>query len=331
MKPIADNGATSICFVVEKDGKQYFLKSLRPNLLNNHNYRALFKKEYELGKTISHKNIVTYEQFCDDERDCYILSEYVCGETLAQKLKSNSEYFTSRTHIDKFFNQLLDALKCLHDNHVVYSDLKPENIMLTQVGNDVKLIDLGFCFVDAYSRTVGTTQKFAAPEHNDISQIDVTTDIYGIGRLMEYIDDNSATRLPKKYRAIMKKCLQPDKNDRYQRVGEIIQKINSHKKRNIALSVVSAIILLSIATIFVLPFNYSSNDSIWNDTLTLNFVKYSHFNDINATCEIVGADSTSNLYFEEKIKYNGNLYAVTQIADSIFINRNDIVTIHFSI
>ena len=25
MKPIANNGATSQCFVVEKDGKQYFL------------------------------------------------------------------------------------------------------------------------------------------------------------------------------------------------------------------------------------------------------------------------------------------------------------------
>lgn len=127
----------------------------------------------------------------------------------------------------------------------------------------------------------------------------------------------------------MTKCLQSDKNDRYQRVDEIIQKINSHKKRNIVLSVISAIILLAIATVFALPFNSSSKDYIGDDTLTINFVKYSHFNNTATTCNIVGADSTPNLYFEEKIKYNGNLYTVTQIADSAFFNRNDIVTLHF--
>ncbi len=328
--PIDTDSASALCFEVTKDGKKLFMKQLRDEFLHIEDYHILFRKEYELGHNISHPNIVNYEYFHEDEDSCYLLMEYIAGETLDCFIASHPDYFSSRKNLSRFSNQLLSALKCLHDNHVVYSDLKPENIMLTQVGNDVKLIDLGFCFVDAYSRTVGTTQKFAAPEHNDISQIDVTTDIYCIGRLLEYIDDNSASRLPKKYRTIMKKCLQPDKNDRYQRVGEIIQKINSHKKRNIALSVVSTIILLSIATIF-LPFNSSSNDSIWNDTLTLNYVKYSHFNDINATCEIVGADSTSNLYFEEKIKYNENLYTVTQIADSIFINRNDIVTIHFPI
>lgn len=80
VNPVADNGATSQCFVVEKDGKQYFLKSLRPDLLDRSEYRVLFKKEYELGRLVNHRNIVKYELFCDDEHDCYILSEYVCGE-----------------------------------------------------------------------------------------------------------------------------------------------------------------------------------------------------------------------------------------------------------
>ena len=72
VKPIVDNGATSLCFVVEIDGKQYFLKSLRPDLLNKSEYRILFKKEYELGQSVNHCNIVNYEQFCDDDHDCYI-------------------------------------------------------------------------------------------------------------------------------------------------------------------------------------------------------------------------------------------------------------------
>ncbi len=250
-------------------------------------------------------------------------------ETLDCFIASHPDYFSSQKNLSRFSNQLLSALKCLHENHVVYSDLKPQNIMITQVNNDVVLIDLGFCFADAYSRTVGTTQRFAAPEQRKNGTLETTTDIYCFGKVLEFLNKNLPSHLPKKYRSIMKKCLQPDKNNRYQRVEEIIAKINSHQKRNIALSAVAAIILMCVASVFIPPFNSSTDDSIWNDTLTLNFVKYSHFNDINATCEIVGADSTSNLYFEEKIKYKEQLYAVTQIADSAFINRNDIVTIHF--
>ena len=87
IKPVAANGATSQCFVVQKDGKQFFLKSLHPDLLDNAYYRTLFRKEFELGQTLSHSNVVKYVQFHDDERDCYILSEYVCGETLVDKLR----------------------------------------------------------------------------------------------------------------------------------------------------------------------------------------------------------------------------------------------------
>ena len=103
--PIDTDSATALCFEVTIDGKQYFLKSLRPDLLGRSEYRVLFKKEYELGRLVNHRNIVKYELFCDDEHDCYILSEYVCGETLAEKIKSNPEYFNSRANLDKFFNQ----------------------------------------------------------------------------------------------------------------------------------------------------------------------------------------------------------------------------------
>lgn len=325
--PIESNGNTSECFSVQIDGKQFFMKRLKDEDSSNANYRYLFRKEFETGQQISHPNLAKYEGLHDDDNGYYILMEYICGKTLDEVISDDPQYFSRHDNADRFFAQLLSAIEALHSHNVVHSDIKPSNIMITQVNHNVKLIDLGFCFVDAYSRTTGSTPNFAAPEHNDISKIDVTTDIYCIGRLIEYIDSYSAKPLPKKYRSIMNKCLKPDKNDRFQQINEIAKKINSQKKRNIVFSVICAIILLTIAT--VLPYNPSSNDSIRNDTLTINFVKYSHFNDTAATCDIIGSDSTPNLYFEEKIKHNGNLYTVTQIADSAFVDRNYIVTIHF--
>ena len=82
-----------------------------------------------------------------------ILMEYVDGETLAQRLTKNPDYFSNQRHKDKFVRQLLSALQYLHSHQVLHLDLKPDNILLTHIDDDVKLIDLGFCRTDAFVDT----------------------------------------------------------------------------------------------------------------------------------------------------------------------------------
>lgn len=292
-----------------------------------------------MGKTISHKNVVGYEQFCDDEHDCYILSEYVCGETLAQKLKSDSKYFTSRTHLDKFFNQLLNALKCLHDNHVVYSDLKPENIMLTQVGNDVKLIDLGYCFANSYTNTAGTTKGFSAPEQEKFGKLDITTDIYGVGKIIEYIGAKIPGNLPSIYMKIMQRCLKERKRDRIQNSDEIIRLINKRKhtvRNTIILGMVCVALFFIVRTIM-----YSEVFNAWwnsfelvapnvgydiEDTSTL----YRILSEENSTCEVVGHQTNPNVYILDSITIHGKKYKVTHIADEAFVNKKYIRSVHIA-
>lgn len=140
------------------------MKKLIDEEVHNTNYRNLFKKEYEIGSSIPHPNLTEYISLNEDENGYYILMEYICGKTLDNVINEDPEYFSRHDNADRFFTQLLGAIEALHSHNVVYSDLKPSNIMITQVNHNVKLIDLGFCFVDAYSRTAGTTQKFAAPD-----------------------------------------------------------------------------------------------------------------------------------------------------------------------
>jgi serine/threonine protein kinase len=282
---------------------------------------------------------VKYEEFCDDEHDCYILSEYVCGETLAQKIKSNPEYFNSRANLDKFFNQLLDALRCLHENHVVYSDLKPENIMLTQVGNDVKLIDLGYCFANSYTNTAGTTEGYSAPEQENKGKLDITTDIYGVGKIIEYIGLNIPSNLPNIYSKIMQRCLKERQRDRIQNTDEIVRLINKRKhtiRNTIIVAMVCVALFFVVRTIM-----YSEVFNSWWNSFELvaphveydveeTSTLYSILSKKDGTCEVVGHKTNPNVYIVDSVEIKGKKYRVTHIADEAFVNKKYIRSVHIA-
>lgn len=324
IKPVAVEGTTSQCYIVEISGKSFFMKRLRKEYASNKAYRLLYCKEFEKGISISHPNIVKYESLHDTNEDCYILMENIIGETLDAFIKSHPRYFGTKINLDKFFRQLLSALKCLHENHVVYSDLKPQNIMLSQVNNDVKIIDLGFCFTDSHPNSAGTTKGYSAPEHRNQGKLDVSTDVYGVGKIIEYIGENSAKKLPKVYRKVMAKCLQEQQADRYQNIDEILAELNKsekiwHRWPKTTLCVLFAI----VAAVGYLIWDKQSNViDISSGIVSENHIQYSNFDSEKLTCEAIGPDSLSlhipSLYIRELVEYQGKEYIVTSIANSAF-------------
>lgn len=79
------SGATSMPYVLRVSGKQFFLKKLRPEYVNDVQYRNLFKKEFELGEKIRHQGVVRYEALHEDGENVYILMEYVSGRRLSRR------------------------------------------------------------------------------------------------------------------------------------------------------------------------------------------------------------------------------------------------------
>jgi serine/threonine-protein kinase len=129
---------------------------------------------------LEHPHLVRYLSLDGDS----ILMEYVDGETLSQRIASNPGYFKNHKNTDKFIRQLLDVVGYLHSHQVLHLDLKPDNILLTRINHDVKLIDLGCCYTDAFQDTTGHSEGFAAPEQLAGQSVDVRTDIYAIGRIL---------------------------------------------------------------------------------------------------------------------------------------------------
>lgn len=222
------NGATSITYKGRINGKLYFIKRLRPEYLNNSQYRKAFEKEFEVGKLINSPHVTKYVSIHEDAEGCYILMEYINGLTLEEKLATEPEYFQTHKHVSKLVEQLSAALLVLHQNNIIHLDIKPENILITKTSNDVVLVDLGCCISNCYDDTAGYTPSFAAPETlaKDIKNIDARSDIYSIGRLLDYIEQKSGTYLSSTCNRIKHKCLQEEKSKRYSSTNEILQSLS---------------------------------------------------------------------------------------------------------
>ena len=220
IEQVESQGATCDTFRVKLYGKLHFLKRLKVEYAGDIRYQEALRKEFETGYRLEHPNLVRYLSLDKDS----ILMEYVDGETLSQRLARNTDYFNEQKHTEKFVRQLLSALQYLHSHQVLHLDLKPDNILLTHINDDVKLIDLGFCYTDAFVDTQGHTNAFAAPEQKAGGEVDVRSDIYAFGKILELLPDHSL------YNKVIARCTADRPEDRYQSVGEILHDI-LHKRR----------------------------------------------------------------------------------------------------
>lgn len=338
--PLNSNGATCDIFRKILDGKTTVVKRLSSQHLHNAIYHELFRKEYETGCQLDCPHIVHYLDYYDEDDNCYIEMEFVDGETLKERLQNNPGYFANRQNLDKFLLQLLDGLHYMHSRQIVHLDLKPDNIMLSKVNNDVKILDLGYCYSDAFQTTIGCNHAFASPEQLDGSaDVDARTDIYAVGKLLEHILSVAKLSHIRKYNKVINRCISEDKKKRYQNVLEINKDIkHDYVKLYVTLGIVAvvaiAVVLCSFVNIHRLLFGYDFAD----DTLCYNILS-----EEDKTCELVKYDPSlettgaKNISIKPEVDYNGEVYKVKAVASRVFEDNSIITTlsilssdIHFS-
>lgn len=249
IEPIRSNGATSDTYKVLIYGKWHFLKRPKKIYADNPLYLAAFQKEFEIGYTLDHTNIVRYIIKGEDQNGLYILTDFVDGFTLSDFIKLNPNYFKTPKHLDKFINQLLSAIKYLHERQILHLDLKPDNILITGVNSDVKLVDFGFSYTDCFSSlAIGKTELYAAPEQLNRESIDQRTDIYGLGKILEYILSECGSQISKTHMFLISKCLSESKESRFNDINEIQGYLSnkSKLKKRYIYSVISLCVLVAV-------------------------------------------------------------------------------------
>lgn len=257
----------SCLYTATKFGKKVILKGLKPEFKKERFYQDLLKKEFEISYFLDHPNIVKIIDFQNilNIGDCIVM-EYVEGVTLREFVESQRDNETTSQRIEeaqnrrdkrvyeKIFNELLDAMEYFHSKQIIHRDLKPDNILITNNGNNVKIIDFGLSDADDYVilKQAAGTRKYAAPEQLiPNNTIDCRADIYSLGIILK-------NNFPKSYHKIAEKCAQQDKEKRFSSVGDIRNFIKRKKITKIT-AAVSLILLLLFALSFAVTKHYISS------------------------------------------------------------------------
>lgn len=259
-EPLPVSGFICEAYRVKIYGKLHFLKKLKKEHEDNILFREALRKEFEIGFRLEHPNIVRYVSFHNDE----ILMEYVDGEDLLAFLKNHPTYFEDAEHFDKFVGQLLSALQYLHDNQVLHLDLKPENIMLTRIGYDVKVVDLGCCYSDTFVDSTGYTTQYAAPEQLAGRKVDVRTDIYAVGKILELLPH------PPVYNKVIKRCLNKNPQNRYPSIADLKAALATKKivrKNMMWVASITVVVFSFLLLSFVFKFSSVPNPAIKNTSV----------------------------------------------------------------
>ena len=166
------------------EGKKAAVKVLRAEYLADESMRRRFRREGAVLKALDHPAIVRLlELGIEDDGVVFLVTEYVEGETLAERLSRRS---LSLPEADALVTALCDGLDAVHQHGVLHGDLKPANVVWPEEGGP-RLVDFGASKILGLDRLTATgevsgTPAYMAPEVlTGKADVDQRIDVYGLG------------------------------------------------------------------------------------------------------------------------------------------------------
>uniref|UniRef100_A0A671W2Z2 Calcium/calmodulin dependent protein kinase I n=1 Tax=Sparus aurata TaxID=8175 RepID=A0A671W2Z2_SPAAU len=116
---------------------------------------------------IKHANIVSLEEIFESKSHLYLIMQLVSGGELFDRIIEKGFY--TEKDASKLIQQILDAVKYLHDMGIVHRDLKPENLLYYSMDEDSKIMisDFGLSKIEGSGSVMSTacgTPGYVAPE-----------------------------------------------------------------------------------------------------------------------------------------------------------------------
>ncbi len=237
--------------------REVALKVLHPHLASHGESRARFHREAQAVARLKHDCVLEiYDYSGEETEDAYIVMELISGTTLRKLIdKDKGEPIFAEAAL-LLIRPVLEALSHAHSNGLIHRDVKPENILIGP-GGDIKLSDFGIAHIAGMTEMTVTGQilgspAYMSPEHVELVELDARADIFSLGivlyelavgrqpfagnsphavlkRIMDGQFDDPINVVPSvglPVANIIRKCLQPNPNDRYNTVSALIEDVD---------------------------------------------------------------------------------------------------------
>ena len=163
------------------------LKILWEQYADNEEFVERFKREARSAAALNHPNVVSvYDWGCSEDEMYYMAMEYVPGGTLKDRIID--EGALDPCTVAELGCQVAEALGFAHERGVIHRDVKPQNILLTALG-EAKVADFGIAravgamAVTSVSQTgmVLGTVGYMSPEQALGEPVGPQSDLYSLG------------------------------------------------------------------------------------------------------------------------------------------------------
>eukprot|EP00754_Rhynchopus_humris_P049387 Rhum_TRINITY_DN8372_c0_g1::Rhum_TRINITY_DN8372_c0_g1_i1::g.27597::m.27597 len=151
-----------VSHVRDKDGGDFAMKTLSPS---SEVERQTIMNEISVLQLIQHPFIVRLHEAGEADRRVFLVLQYLQGGDLERHLREKGTLPMDHTRF--YMAQVVLALEHLHENNILYRDLKPSNIVLDKVGRgNAVLTDMGVAAVSKglVSASLCGTPLYLAPE-----------------------------------------------------------------------------------------------------------------------------------------------------------------------
>lgn len=188
--------------------------------------------EQDSLRNLSHAGIPAFIEEYKDDRQRYIIREYINGRTLMEYAE---EYIFCERDIIGVGIWLCEILQYLHTRTppVIHRDIKPQNIVLRDDGT-VCLIDFGISRAFKEEEETDTvfcgTKDYAAPEQYGYMQTGVYSDIYSLGAVLTWMLTEKAAPIQKPVTPLEKvlaRCTAFAPENRYRDAAELERELKA--------------------------------------------------------------------------------------------------------
>lgn len=254
---------------VRRDGfrRKVAVKRILPHLAGNKDFINMFTREARLAALLQHPNIVQIFDYGKIENAYFIAMEYIDGKNLGEILSAMNQGLTVEQTVFIIL-QICKGLDYSHTKrddkgkafHIVHRDISPQNMLISYQG-EVKISDFGISKARSepsltQAGVVKGKLAYLSPEQALGESINQQADIYALGlvfyetltgkRVYKFSSDIEAIRtipkkdidpliksmpdLPEEVNRIVMKCLEKDKDSRYQDVSALYNDLLACKK-----------------------------------------------------------------------------------------------------